>query len=193
VIEERHLETVDQHGAATPITLQIDASSASAVRITAETATETIGRATGVDLFESLTDMRRQLETHGLRLCCQAARINVWPSGQPRQFTNGEQGYVLTDTRPTNPDEPFEVVNLLDPAPADQTAQWTSNTNTSAHSTGSHQSSRHPKPQQHPQEAQYESTVVSDVDAVEAPRCRCRRAKLNITSRSQLASRIDTA
>lgn len=120
MIEQRHLQTIDQHGTTAPITLHIDADTAPETRITAVTAAETIGPVAGADLLESLIEIRRRLEARGLRLCCQAARINVWPSGQLRQFTNGRQGYVLTDSSRTSPEDPFEVVDLLAPAPVDQ-------------------------------------------------------------------------
>jgi hypothetical protein len=77
--EERHLQTIDRQGATAPITLRIDADAGSTVRITARTATDTIGSATGADLLESLTEVRRQLEAHGLRLCCQGARLTSSP------------------------------------------------------------------------------------------------------------------
>ncbi|SDY65186.1 hypothetical protein SAMN05421684_0829 [Asanoa ishikariensis] len=37
---------------------------------------------------------------------------DVLPSGQLRQFSGGREGYVLTG------EGPFDVVDLLDPAPA---------------------------------------------------------------------------
>ncbi|WP_432986245.1 hypothetical protein [Dactylosporangium sp. CA-233914] len=120
MIEQRHLRTVDQHGATAPITLHIDAGTAQQTRITAVTAAETIGPVAGADLLEPLIEIRRRLEARGLRLCCQAARVNVWASGQLRQFTSGRQGYVLTETRRPSPEEPFEVVDFLAPAPAGQ-------------------------------------------------------------------------
>jgi hypothetical protein len=120
VAENWHLQTVDDQGATSPITLQVDQAGRSQVRIMAVTEGETLGPVTGGDMMNALVEVRRRLEERGLRLCCQAARINVWPSGQLRQFTDGRQGYVLTDTRRSNFEEPFEVVDLLEPAPASQ-------------------------------------------------------------------------
>ncbi|MEO3852274.1 hypothetical protein ABGB09_32395 [Streptomyces sp. B8F3] len=41
--------------------------------------------AAGDDLFEALRQARSSLEPRGIRLCCNGARIDTWPSGQARQ------------------------------------------------------------------------------------------------------------
>nr|GID81282.1 hypothetical protein Ade03nite_02060 [Actinoplanes derwentensis] len=63
-----------------------------------------------------MIEMGRRLEAGGLRLCCQTAWRNVWPSGQLRQFSNGRQGHVLTEARRSGVQAPFETVDLLDVA-----------------------------------------------------------------------------
>jgi hypothetical protein len=80
MLEEHHLQTVDQHRETAPITLQINANGTSTT-ITALTGSETIHAATVVDLLDSLVNVRRELEARGKLLCCQGARTNVCPSG----------------------------------------------------------------------------------------------------------------
>ena len=120
MVEQRQLSTVDQHRVVAPITLRVETDAARQVQMTAVAETETFGPIVGVDVMDALIEVRRQLEDRGLVLCCQGARRNVWASGQLRQFTDGERGYVLTEVRSTDPDDPFEIVDLLDAAPADQ-------------------------------------------------------------------------
>src|SRR5690242_15135095 len=117
--QERHLQTVDQDGQIETIVVRLDTADSPAT-MTGTTPTENIGPITAADVLDCLTDLRHALEARGKKLCCQGARINVWPSGQLRQFTNGASGYVLTKTSTRTPDDPFEVVDLLDPAPPDQ-------------------------------------------------------------------------
>ncbi|GIH07183.1 hypothetical protein Rhe02_52500 [Rhizocola hellebori] len=116
--EEVLLQTVDGSGATAPITLHVEATF-SRVTISATNGVGTVGTVTGGDLLEALTELRRHLEDRHLLLCCQGARINVWPSGLLRQFSEGRCGYVLGARLE---DGSFEVVDLLAPAPPVQAA-----------------------------------------------------------------------
>lgn len=111
--EEVLLQTVDGSGGTAPITLYVE-TRFTRVTITATSGIGTVGPVVGGDLLDALTELRRHLGDRGLLLCCQGARINVWPSGMLRQFSHGRSGYVL-GTRLE--DGSFEVVDLLAPAP----------------------------------------------------------------------------
>jgi hypothetical protein len=63
------------------------------------------------DYFECLLTVRRQLQAEGLRVCCQGARRDVWPSGMARDMGSGLGAYVLTSA----PGRP-ELVAVFDPA-----------------------------------------------------------------------------
>ncbi|MFI6096848.1 hypothetical protein ACIA8G_14900 [Lentzea sp. NPDC051213] len=45
------------------------------------------------DVLDCFTELRKQLEAHGILLCCMGARPDVWASGQLRQFTDGRRAY----------------------------------------------------------------------------------------------------
>jgi hypothetical protein len=47
------------------------------------------------DLFEALADLRQSLEEQGIRLFCNGARTDVWPSGMSRSMSGGRKAYVL--------------------------------------------------------------------------------------------------
>ena len=64
------------------------------VTLTAPTRTWT---ATGFDVFEALMNLREQLDTEGIRLCCNGARRNAWASGMQRDMGQGRFVYVLDD------------------------------------------------------------------------------------------------
>jgi hypothetical protein len=49
--------------------------------------------ASGFDLFDSLTKLRRALEADGLLICIQGARADVHPSGMSRQMGGGRRAY----------------------------------------------------------------------------------------------------
>lgn len=108
----RQLQTVDGDGRIVPITLRL-AGGPGATALSARTLERDYGAFTGADLVDCLVDLRLRLEADGLLLCCQGARVNVWPSGQLRQFADGRQGYVLTRRAPG---QVHEIVDLLDPA-----------------------------------------------------------------------------
>jgi hypothetical protein len=69
--------------------------------------------ATGVDLFESLSALRGQLEVDGLQLCVAGARADVFPSGMSRQMGGGRRAYRLVAGRTPELDD---LVDVFDPA-----------------------------------------------------------------------------
>ena len=70
----------------------------------------------GLDLFESLTSLRRQLEADGLALCVEGARSDVFPSGMSRQMSGGRMAYRIVRGRRSGPDD---VVDVFDPTCCD--------------------------------------------------------------------------
>jgi hypothetical protein len=69
--------------------------------------------ASGPHLFDALIAVREQIEPAGVRLCCAASRLDVWPSPLLRSMSDGEAAYVLRiGRRPTGRD----VVGVLEPA-----------------------------------------------------------------------------
>lgn len=67
----------------------------------------------GSDLFECLVALRRELEHDGLLLCCQGARLDVYPSGMARQSSGGRLAYQIPGNRKPTRDD---VVDIFDPA-----------------------------------------------------------------------------
>ena len=47
------------------------------------------------DLFETLREMRKELESTGVQLLCAGARTDVWPSGMSRSMAGGRKAYIL--------------------------------------------------------------------------------------------------
>ncbi|MEU4448370.1 hypothetical protein AB0K14_21270 [Actinosynnema sp. NPDC050801] len=72
--------------------------------------------ATGPDLFEALTRLRRQVEPLGVAVAVQGARRDVWPSGMARDMGGGQKAYVM---RPGRNAELSDLVPTLDDAPVD--------------------------------------------------------------------------
>lgn len=71
------------------------------------------------DLFYALRAVRSDLETAGIRLCCNGARWDVWPSGMSGQMSGGRAAYVIRrGVRPTLDD----VVDIFDPTSCDKVA-----------------------------------------------------------------------
>ncbi len=70
----------------------------------------------GLDLFESLTSLRLQLEADGLALCVEGARADVFPSGMSRQMTGGRKAYRIVRGRRSGPDD---LVDVFDPTCCD--------------------------------------------------------------------------
>lgn len=70
---------------------------------------------TGGDVRNCFFDLRRQLEAHGILLCCMGARPDVWASGMLSQFTDGRMAYLHKEgVRPSRADE----VDIFAPADA---------------------------------------------------------------------------
>jgi hypothetical protein len=68
------------------------------------------------DLFECLRTIRRELEATGVRLCCNGARVDVWPSGMAREMGGGTQAYILRMGRAA---QRSDLVSIFDPAPVE--------------------------------------------------------------------------
>ncbi|MFW6695844.1 hypothetical protein [Streptomyces sp. MAR4 CNX-425] len=62
-----------------------DAGWEDAWRLTIESASAVECEASGADLFEALRRARGHLEPRDIRLCCNGARIDAWPSRQARE------------------------------------------------------------------------------------------------------------
>ncbi|WP_156756345.1 hypothetical protein [Actinokineospora pegani] len=72
-----------------------------------------------VDLLECLKSARRDLEAMGLLLCCQGARLNVFPSGMTRQMTEGRLAYSLEAGKELSDDD---LVDIFAPADCSEVA-----------------------------------------------------------------------
>jgi hypothetical protein len=72
-----------------------------------------------VDLLECLKSIRRDLEGMGLLLCCQGARLNVFPSGMLRQMTDGRLAYSLQAGEMPSDDD---LVDIFAPADCSEVA-----------------------------------------------------------------------
>ena len=70
------------------------------------------------DLFAALAAARRELEVQGVKLACNGARLDVWPSGMLRQAGYGRRAYVLT--MPPSTSRP-STVDIFEPAPKSST------------------------------------------------------------------------
>ncbi len=70
----------------------------------------------GLDLFESLTSLRLQLESGGLLLCVNGARADVYPSGMSRQMAGGRMAYQLARGRRPGRED---LVDIFDAACCD--------------------------------------------------------------------------
>lgn len=55
--------------------------------------------ASGFDYFEALAELRFQLEVHNLRLHCNGASLDVYPSAMARQMGEGMLAYRLRKGR----------------------------------------------------------------------------------------------
>jgi hypothetical protein len=71
---------------------------------------------TASDLFECLIKVRLLLESHGLLLCCQEARPNVFPSGLNRQMSNGRLAYPLRRMPPLTDDDLVDIFKPAEPS-----------------------------------------------------------------------------
>lgn len=68
--------------------------------------------ASGPDLFEALTRLRRQLEAQGWLIAVQGARRDTYPSGMARDMGGGERVYVQYPGRKAHSDD---LVDTLAP------------------------------------------------------------------------------
>jgi hypothetical protein len=66
------------------------------------------------DAFECLSIVRRRLEQTHIRLCCNGARRDVWPSGMARDMGGGFKAYFLTMGKPS---QISDLVDIFEPAP----------------------------------------------------------------------------
>jgi hypothetical protein len=66
------------------------------------------------DFFESLIQLRLQLEKDGLIPFCYGASLNVWPSGMSRQMGGGLKAYRLTEGRQARI---ADLVDIFDEGP----------------------------------------------------------------------------
>jgi hypothetical protein len=71
------------------------------------------------DVFECLCRLRTELDREGIRLCCNGARLNVWPSGMARDMGGGSKAYVLQIGRRATIDD---LVDIFDSAPIEDVA-----------------------------------------------------------------------
>ncbi len=71
------------------------------------------------DVFECLRRLRTNLDREGTRLCCNGARLNVWPSGMARDMGGGWKAYVLQIGRRASVKD---LVDIFDPAPIEDVA-----------------------------------------------------------------------
>src|SRR5438445_3727542 len=71
------------------------------------------------DAFECLCLLRKQLDREGIRLCCNGARLNVWPSGMARDMGGGLKAYVLQIGRRASIDD---LVDIFESAPIEDIA-----------------------------------------------------------------------
>lgn len=69
-------------------------------------------RGEGLDLFEALISVRRDLATRGVVLACNGSRRNVFPSQMLRQASCGRFAYVLTLPRPTSMPETVDIFSI---------------------------------------------------------------------------------
>lgn len=54
---------------------------------------EPVVEESAADLFEAFLEIRRELESRGVFLCCVGAELDVWPSGMTRQRGQGNLAY----------------------------------------------------------------------------------------------------
>ena len=70
----------------------------------------------GDDLFETLTELRRELETIDAKLLCAGARADVFPSGMSRGMGGGKKAYI---TRLGHQAVRTDLVDIFDDAEPD--------------------------------------------------------------------------
>lgn len=70
----------------------------------------------GDDLFEALRALRAPLDRAGIRLCCNGARRDTWPSGMSRSMGGARKVYV---NRPGRHARKEDLVPTLGEAPSE--------------------------------------------------------------------------
>ena len=73
--------------------------------------------AQGWNMFEAFTNLRRQLDPMGLKLCCQGARIQTAISGMVADMGRGMAVYRIEHGRVA---ARRDLVGIFDPAPVDE-------------------------------------------------------------------------
>jgi hypothetical protein len=68
----------------------------------------------GRDLFESLNELRIELEKSGCQLLCAGARVDVFPSGMSRSMGGARKAYVLPFGTPAT--ELLDIFDNAEPA-----------------------------------------------------------------------------
>lgn len=69
----------------------------------------------GNDLFDCLTNLRRELEPRGWQLLCQGARTDVYPSGLSRDTGRGRRAYVLVKGQRPQPGTSVPIFDVAQP------------------------------------------------------------------------------
>jgi hypothetical protein len=115
-MEERRIPAVDAHRGEVTVTLRFTRREPWRVEVVTPSGSVVSG-ASSADRFHALLDVRRQLEPLGLQLCCNGARLDVWPSGMVGQMSGGRNAYLRPVGRA--PDG-RDLVDVFDPAPCDR-------------------------------------------------------------------------
>jgi len=68
------------------------------------------------DLFNALVDLREKLDRSGIKLLCNGARKDVYPSGMSRSMGGGRKAYVI---RKGHPARMASLLDIFDPADID--------------------------------------------------------------------------
>jgi hypothetical protein len=114
-MEERHIPAVDARSGELTVTLRF--TEREPWRVEVVTPSGSVVAAGGADRFRALLDVRRELEPLGLQLCCNGARLDVWPSGMSGQMSGGRRAYLRPGGRAPGKND---LVDIFDPAPRDR-------------------------------------------------------------------------
>jgi hypothetical protein len=110
-VEELTLVAVGANGEKVNVFFQLSTPPATLRMLLAEEEVERVYEE--VDLLECLKSARRDLEAMGLLLCCQGARLNVFPSGMTRQMADGRLSYSIQPGKELSDDD---LVDIFAPA-----------------------------------------------------------------------------
>lgn len=97
-----------------PVTAQVRFVTGDTCVVEVRASPDVTARGEARDLFAALAAARRDLETQGVQLAINGARLNVWPSGMLRQAGYGRRAYVLTMPPAGGP---ARTVDIFEPAP----------------------------------------------------------------------------